>query len=408
MFNNLKTSSPIIHFSIFQLMYNMSVGIVVPFFSIILTDAGWSISKITYFFSISAIIIFLFAPIIGKISDIIGKRKVIFFGLVLQTLFFIIYFLQIENQNLILFMRGFEIISFICIGLVGISAIQDLAKTKRGTITGVLLAVGTIGALLGPIIGGFITQYYQSKILLLFSIPFSIISVLLLILLPEFTKSKDKFKKSDLNPLSELKHFLVNKKLQGVAILGILANSKAQIYLIFFPILVISQFGISEKVLGILLAIPVFMKTFQFIYGKISDMISSEFGILFGVSVSSIAIFFLPYAQNLTYIIILLILYGIGSGIWNVNCWSLIGEIGKQENIEGEVVGSYFSIAQLGVFFSTLISATLVAIFGISTTLQVFASLLFIGSCCAYFFLKPVFHHEKHGSYFKHSFNHKN
>ncbi len=91
---------------------------------------------------------------------------------------------------------------------------------------------------------------------------------------------------------------------------------------------------------------------------------------------------------------------GIGGSMWNVCAWTLMGEIAKKEHIEGEVVGTYSSIAKIGVFFSTLLSASLVGLLGIAFTLQLFAVLILIGGIITFFFFTPIFHHEKHGSYF--------
>jgi MFS family permease len=185
-----------------------------------------------------------------------------------------------------------------------------------------------------------------------------------------------------------------------MALLGILMNSKGQIYVIFFPILIVSNLGFSETTLGIFLAIPVFLHIFQFLFGKIADSISAEFGILFGVMINGAALFFIPYVNTFIEFSALLFVMGFGGSIWNVSAWVLMGEIGKQENIEGEIVGTYASLAKIGVFISTLLSASLVGVLGISGTLQFFSVLILLGGMISIYFLTPIFHHKKHGSYF--------
>ena len=96
----------------------------------------------------------------------------------------------------------------------------------------------------------------------------------------------------------------------------------------------------------------------------------------------------------------LLIFYGIGGGIWNVNAWSLMGRIAKKKNMEGEVVGTYVSLAKLGMLITTLFSAFIIDSIGISRTLQLFAISIIVGNVITYFFFKPIFHHTRLKSHF--------
>lgn len=400
MFNKIKENSVFMSFSSFQLLYQLSISIVVPFFSLLLLNANWTTEQITYFFAISSFVIFLFGPAIGRIADLLGKRTVILFGLILQILFFIIYFFFLEYVYFILIARVIEVIAVICISLVGISAIEDFIKDNRGFWMGLFLSIGTIGALIGPVIAGSFSSFYSIRFLFIFAVILTLISLFFLFKLPNNKTSNKNFVLNDLNPLNEIKHFLIDKKLKGMAVLGIFMNSKVQFYAIFFPILITQVFNYPNFYLGIFLTIPVFFHIFQFYFGRLSDSISSEFGVLFGVSMVSISLFFFPYISNIYSIFILLILYGIGGSIWNVSAWSLMGEIAEKKGISGEIVTTYASISKLGVFISTLLSATLISIFTLKYTFQFYSIILLFAVVISYFFLKPVFHHEKQMSYF--------
>ncbi|MEC8220442.1 MAG: MFS transporter, partial [Nanoarchaeota archaeon] len=188
-----KENPLIMKFSLFQIIYRLSIGIIVPFFSLILNQAGWSISEITYFFSLAAFVIFFLGPIIGRVADEIGKKKVIVFGLSIQMIFFLLYYFTIDHIYLTYTIRFFEIVSFICVGVVGIGALEDLiGKRKRGFFTGLILGIGTLGSLLGPILAGYIAQYFEAKVLFLFAVPLTFLSILFILLLPEFKLSNKK------------------------------------------------------------------------------------------------------------------------------------------------------------------------------------------------------------------------
>lgn len=402
MFSKLIRENPkIMAFSSFQISYSLAISMVIPFFSIILLDANWTAKEITYFFAFFTLGSFLFSPIIGKISDEIGRKKIIMIGLIFEAIFFLSYYFLTQNQTLIYFIRFLNGIGSACVVVVALSAFEDYIKKDRGFWTGVFLSLGTVGALIGPIVAGIIANWYYSKILLFAGIFFSIFSIFLLTFLPEKKKlKKNKIKLKDFNLFLEIGEYFKYRELRGMALLGILMNSKGQIYIIFFPILVIEKLGLNELSLGILLAIPVFFHIFQVYFGKIADKVSAEFGIMFGVLLVAGSFLFIPYANSFSLLFILLLVYGIGGSIWNVNAWSLMGRIAKEKDIEGEVIGSYSSISKLGMFIATLISASLVGIFGIAGTLQLFAIVIIIGNVFAYFFFEPIFHHKRNKSYF--------
>lgn len=397
MIKNLIRENPrALVFSSFHLVQSFAIFITVPFLSLILLENGWSTSQITYFFAIFSFAMFLFSPIVGRLSDELGRKNVILFGLVLQVIFFTVYFTFPDKQSLILMSRFLDGLGFACVSVVVLSAFEDLIDQKRGFWTGLFLSIGTIGSFLAPIVAGYIASWYLNKTLLLISIGFLLLSILFLLFIPEtkITK-KRKVKFNDFDPLSEIFTFLSIRKLQGMAFIGMLMNAKAQIFSIFFPIYVVTVMDLPVYYLGYFLAIPAFLEIFQFYFGKISDAVSSEFGVLFGVLIVSSSMIFLPYVSTVPALVVLLLIYGIGSGIWNVNAWSLMSRIAKEKDIQGEVVGSYFSLAKLATFFSALISAYLVSQFGIAQTIQLFAIIIFMANFGAYLFLKPIFHHER-------------
>lgn len=394
-----KKDSLLVFFSSFQMIYQFSVYLVVPFFSVILLSANWSEEEITYFFSIASFTVFLFSPAIGKISDFYSKKSIMIFGLATQALFFLVYFFLSHNVMLMYLARIVEMIGFICIAVVGLSAFEDLIKEKRGFWTGFFMTLGTLGALLGPIIAGIVSENYANNLLLLLGAIASVVAVVVLLFLPisttKKTKKNSKISLKELNPLSEISHFIKEKKMRGMALLGLITNARGQIFTIFFPIYILKTMGYSETYLGFLLTIPILTHLFQSYLGKLADSISPQFGILFGLFLSSSALFFFPYLSSLTHIIVLLIVMGIGNSIWNVSAWSLMGDYAKKYHVEGEIVGTYFSLSKLGAFLATLSVSTILTFFSIEIMIQIFAILLIITCCFAYFLFEPIFHHEK-------------
>lgn len=404
---DLKKNKFILQLSSFHLITSFAFAIILPFMSLIMLEKGLNTTQITTFFAIFTLGVFIFSPIIGRLSDEISRKKIIFFGLFFEIIFLSIYFFS-NNLYLIYISRFLEAIAYSSIFFVMIGILEDNIIEKRGFYTGLYMSIGMIGTVLGPIIAGYIGNYSTNKILLLISIFLIIFSIIFLFFVPEKTKRKTReISKSDFNPLKQIEHFLKFRELKGMAILGILMNSKGEIYNIFFPILVVNTLNLPISYLGFLLSIPLVFHVLQFYFGRISDSVSAEFGVLLGVFFAANSIIFLPFVTQIYQLVILLILYGIGSSIWNVNAWTLMANIAKKYDIEGEIISTYVSISKLGVFFSTLASAYLVNLFGIQITLSISGIIIIVSTIIVYFLFKPIFHHESKKSIF-HKFIEKN
>lgn len=401
MLNNLIRENPkALVFSSFHLVQTFAIYLVLPFLSLILLENNWNANEITIFFALFTLAGLFVSPIVGTISDYVGRKKVIMFGLIFEMILFTTYFFVIDNKPLVYILRFINGATFVCISAVIIGAFEDMIKEKRGFWTGLFLSVGTIGSIIAPVIAGYIADMYINKILYLISVFFLIISFFFIIYIPETKKKIRKLELSKLNPFSEVKEFFKYKRLRVMAVLGFLMNAKHSIYLIFFPIYVVNTLGFSETTLGLLIAIPAFIHSFQFLFGKISDAISAEFGVLIGVFLSANAFIFLPFVDTLIGLCFILFIFGIGTSIWNVNAWSLMSRIAEKRDIEGEVIGTYFSISKLGVFLITLLSAYLTLNLGIAGTLQSIAIVIIVFNIGAYFFFKPIFNHTKNKSIF--------
>ena len=399
-----KENNLLVFFSSFQLLYQLSVNLVIPFFSVILLSLGWNEATISYFFSIGFLTVFLLAPGIGKLSDYVSKKLLMLLGLLTQILFFISMYFFGEYSSIMVYARVIDMIGFIAIGVVGLGALEDLIKEKRGFWTGVFLTLGTVGGLFGPIVAGYISDHYADKLLLILGAIASFVAMVFLAALPLKTHIKKKESKKSLiqeiNPLNEIKHFIVEKRMRGMGIMGLVMNAKGQIFIIFFPIYAIKVLNISETYLGFLLMIPIAMHLFQTQLGKISDYISAQFGVLCGAFVACFSMIFLPYLSTIPELVVLLVIMGLGNSMWNVNAWSLMGDYAKRNQIEGEVSGTYFSLSKLGAFIATGSTSLLLTFFTLATMIQFFAGVVLITMCFCYFLFAPIFHHENRRNHF--------
>lgn len=399
----IKKNKQLLQFSSFHMLSSFAFAILLPFYSIILLEKGFTLSQVSLFFVVFSIGVILFSPIMGKLSDRHGRKKIILFGLSLETLFYLSYFF-VENQTVLLTLRFFEALAYSSIFFVMVSAFEDMISEKRGFWTGVYMSIGTIGTLLGPIIAGIISSYSSPKILLLGSCLLIISCIIFLSLLPEKKQLKKEKTKLTLNPISEIYHFLQDKKLRGAGIIMLLMISTIQFFSIYLPIYLIEELQLPTYYLGFLLAIPIAFELIQFYFGKITDSISSEFGIVLGIVLTASPLLFFPYVESLLGIIYILLLHGLGKSIWSINGWNLIGTKGEDLNKEGELVGTYVSLGRIGTIIVILSSTFIIEDIGIDHTIQILGIILLSSLLYVYFLFQPIFHKPQNifHSYIKH------
>jgi MFS family permease len=137
-------------------------------------NLGWVVSS--YILS-TAIFLLPF----GRLSDIIGRRKIFTLGILLFTIStFLIVFSQSITSFLIL--RVFQGISSAMIFGTSMAIITSVFPVgERGRALGINITATYLGLSSGPIIGGLLTQYLGWRSIFAFLVPFGIISLYLII-----------------------------------------------------------------------------------------------------------------------------------------------------------------------------------------------------------------------------------
>jgi MFS family permease len=115
------------------------------------TNISWLIAS---YFIISAI----FTPLIGKLSDIYGRKLIFLIGLVLVVVSSILAPLS-PNMPVLLSMRGIQAIGTSALFPAGVGIIRNTIQHNQNRVIGTLAVFATTSAAFGPTIGGMLIQY---------------------------------------------------------------------------------------------------------------------------------------------------------------------------------------------------------------------------------------------------------
>jgi EmrB/QacA subfamily drug resistance transporter len=136
-------------------------------------ELGWVISS----FLLSSAIFLL--PL-GRLADIVGRKKIFSIGLLLFTVStFLILFSW--NITILIIFRTLQGVASAMIFGTSLAIITSVFQPgERGKAMGINITAVYLGLSLGPIIGGLLTQYFGWKSIFAFLIPFGIISLILI------------------------------------------------------------------------------------------------------------------------------------------------------------------------------------------------------------------------------------
>ena len=130
----------------------------------------------------------MFAVPLGKIADIYGMKKIFTYGIVILTIASFLAAISPSAEFLIM-TRAFQGVASAMIFVTALAIIASVfPPQERGKAIGINITAGYAGLVMGPVLGGFLTQYLGWRSLFYFVVPLG-----LLVLVLVFWKMKDEW-----------------------------------------------------------------------------------------------------------------------------------------------------------------------------------------------------------------------
>ncbi|MBN1175989.1 MFS transporter [Candidatus Woesearchaeota archaeon] len=179
------------------------------------------------------------------------------------------------------------------------------------------------------------------------------------------TEKKDKLRKKDLNPFTDVKEMLSYPKLRKLAFIGALANITTPLMILVIPFVIIEKMGLTNAQLSVAVFMMGAAHILQLFAGQVADKIGKRRTIAIGLTISSIGLFGLFLAPTYEIILVALFVKAVGGSLFNISMWSYMSDIAEANNIEGKVVGSYSSISRITITISFALGGFLLGILGV-------------------------------------------
>lgn len=157
----------------------MDIAVISTVIPEIVADIG-GFKKFSWVFSIYLLTQTATIPLYGKMADIYGRKKILLFGIGFFLLGSALSAAAWDIYSLIVF-RGVQGIGGGAIMAIGATIAGDIYTVQeRAKIQGWLSSVWGISGLLGPVIGGSLTEYLNWRWIFIINIPLGIVAMVLI------------------------------------------------------------------------------------------------------------------------------------------------------------------------------------------------------------------------------------
>jgi MFS family permease len=313
----------------FQLMTNITR----PLLPLYASELGASTLEVGALTAVYAFFPLLLAIHAGKISDRIGDRLPILFGMTFATLGFLIPFLfhSIFSLYLSQIIVGVSHI-FIIISLQNVLG-NVSTNENRDHYFGIFSMVVAISQFVGPIIGGYLAEYITYSIAFFVAAIIGIVPIVSAIWIPVITDKKlVELVSETSSAIKLLKIPLLRKALVGSA----LVLYSKDIFVAYFP-LYAASLQISDSKIGWIIALQgLAMVPIRFFLARLTSWMGREKLLLLSILLAGIAFVIIPFTSNILLLMFLSLLMGAGLGcgqplsmttIYNASPNSKTGEV---------------------------------------------------------------------------------
>lgn len=350
-------------------------GIIVPILPTYALSLGVSQTAIGFLFSSYAIALLIATPVFGVLSDKIGRKGPMLWGLMGLAASTLFYAFATQFWMLVI-ARSLQGISAAITWTAGFALLADLYPLQeRGRVMGIALSGQSIGTLIGPTVGGWLFQLGGYKLPFLIATGFAVVDgILRLLLIRDVPHEKSE------NPLESMK-LLKNPRLLIIVGVVIIGASVPCVLEPTLPLWLEKVLHVQAGFTGMLFAIPeLAYAAIAPVMGTLSGRIGNHKVMTIGLIVTAVCFPLVVLFHNVWLVAVLLACLGVGMGTAITPCLPEFAEISQSSgtNSFGASFSIYNTAYSIGMMIGPTLGGTLTNYMGIGPSYLAIATLVLI------------------------------
>ena len=387
----MKTVRVFIILCISTLASMMGMGILLPILPIYARDLGASGTMLGIVFSSFALTMALFNPIVGRLSDRLGYKRLIVLGLGFHIPVALSYIIATKSSHLIL-IRLAEGMLFAMVQTVSMAYAGSIAsKDKEGSYMGVFNTFIYFGLGIGPLLGGILSDLFSIRMpFYAMAASMTVALFLVVFFVPgEVGEEKEREYKELLKSLPPIKMVLRSSFMKGMIIYSFIISLGQSGLFAFLPI-VTQREQISTGRIGILTSIIMLLAgLLQIPFGYLANIANKLLLVTIGVLLIAVDLAYIPLCSSFWSFLLLSVIAGLGGAICVPAASAMVVRGGKSLGL-GFALGIFNLAMGLGMIAGPVLSGLIMDHFGLDQIFYVSAILFILAAVAIYHFIKDI------------------
>ncbi|MDN7024541.1 MFS transporter [Methanoculleus sp. FWC-SCC1] len=358
--NTTKRIFNVLFISVFATM--LGLGIVSPLLPIYAENLGATGLWLGAVFSAFALSRSVFMPIVGRISDRRGRKKIILIGMFAYAVISLAYLIAgtVYALTAVRLVHGMASAMVVPIAMAYIGDLSE--KGREGRQMGNFSISLFLGLGAGPLLGGFLNDAFGMASVFYVMAGLSAFATLLVaISLPEAKPGSLSLSPGMPVPMRSVVTLPAMRGIVVFTLISAIGRGGVMVFVpVFGPLIAISPFEV-----GVILSVNTFlMALLQVPFGRLTDTTSKAGLIVLGSTVAAVALVLIPFSRSFWLLLVVTSLIGVGGAIQQPSLMALTVDAGRTVGM-GASMSAYNTVFGIGMIAAPLIGGAFMDYVGI-------------------------------------------